>query len=726
MGDRSGKRLRSASPFSRHTLATQLSKVEDALPCDDLIATIENDGKVAPMVHSLLMKQKLPHATLKDTTGTLFTAGNPNDDMEIELRRTTIEKQWTNDAFFDTDGLAAAAMIEKVPGDPAWEYSPTSADFAVHLLNTPAEMVGQGIEVTDLPHLELVEQKRDETKLVTRPESRGVVASAFARVAQHSQTSGLATAITGAPGIGKSWTLIYVLQQALLYEDACVIFFNQKMKSAYLFIRRGDVIYAWEMTVESPASLFCRLIPALALLDPIEARNGGAKLPVARCAILYAASNNEAHFKEGSSKVQAKVERYLGPPSVDQLRVILNYVNVDVDEKEEAIKRADDVNNLLRYITDSERYVERKQAIDTALRDLEDRNMKAILNADGRSLLDDEGSFGKIVLGTLFLVGPETCVASEDDHEDNPVADRMADDGHAHGVGGEVPPCPYDGEGINYQTRVIIVATEKVYNKVLSLNRESIVSFWGLVHCDNSARMGRKLKKLFADDLKNPKGVTVKTQQCKIRSKDELESPRKLILRDRGVTSFDDLQDHNDAWDRLGVIFTSADTSAAMPDCFPVIDAAGPGRRVYQVTTGEDHTKKASGMLKLLIEAGLLTQGSGGELMEVAAGSIDFYWVVPPARFNRWTQRVAKRYTAEVPHNWDDGSLTHKKRRLEQLEHSKGEGPPMEETKKGIEAQIAELQQNNWAVFRHCFHNQVKQFVLEMPLNPTFAFAIVE
>lgn len=656
MGDRdNAKRQKSASPFSRDALVKQLSQV-DGLQYEysELVA---EKGKVAPMVHGLLMKQKLPYSTLQGTNGSWFTAGTSDDEKVIELKRTTIEKQWSNEAFFDSDGNAAATMIEKVPGEPAWEYSEASVDFALQLLNTPADMVEQGIEVTKLPHLALVEEKREETNMVTRPESRGAVASAFARIAQHSTTSGLATAITGAPGIGKSWTLIYALQQALLYMDACVIFFAQKTQSAYLFIRRDDAIYAWEMTVGEPASLFCQLYQALALLDPIEATEGGAKLPSAVCAILYSASNNEAHFKKRSGKVQEKVERYLGPPSVDQLRVILDHVGVDVENKEEAIKRANDVNNLLRYITDVDRYEKRKEDINTALVALEDRNMKAILRAEGRSLLDDEGSIGKTVPGTLFLVEPKAGAASEDDHEDNPRDDLMELD-EEDGVGGEVPPCTYDGEGIHYETRVITVATEKVYSKVLSLNRESIVSFWGVVHCDDSARMGRKLKKLFADDLKNPKGVTVKTQRCKIKSKDELERPRQLILRHQGVTSFDNLEDHKDAWNRLGVIFTRSDTSAAMPDGFPVIDAAGPGRRVYQVTTQEDHSKKASGMLKLLLAAGLLMLGPNGDLTEVAAGSIDFYWVVPPARFNAWTQKVAKRYMAEVPRDWDDGNST--------------------------------------------------------------------
>ena len=60
-------------------------------------------------------------------------------------------------------------------------------------------------------------------KLITRRLSRGVVADCFDK-----SRSGSTYAITGNPGIGKSWTLVYALQQALLYENACVLLCYQK------------------------------------------------------------------------------------------------------------------------------------------------------------------------------------------------------------------------------------------------------------------------------------------------------------------------------------------------------------------------------------------------------------------------------------------------------------------------------------------------------------------
>ena len=57
-------------------------------------------------------------------------------------------------------------------------------------------------------------------------------------------------AITGNPGIGKSWTLIYALQQTLLYENACVLLCFQKDGTAIVCIRRNNKIYAWQNTNE--------------------------------------------------------------------------------------------------------------------------------------------------------------------------------------------------------------------------------------------------------------------------------------------------------------------------------------------------------------------------------------------------------------------------------------------------------------------------------------------
>lgn len=722
MSDREGnsKKPRSTCPFSE--LAERALEGISTSSVSGALKSKLKEGCVHPLFHALLMKKRLPSGTLSEQTA-VFSAGQLQKDREIELTETEMDEYWREDTFLETNDtgtrLAAKVMIELGGINEArWDYHKGSAEFAAALLNNDAKMVGEGIEVTDLPFSPLVEQKTTETVLVTRPESRGAVASAFARVKKHKTTNGLVTAITGPPGIGKSWTLLYVLQQALLYQDAGVIFFSQKQKKAYLFIRRGTTIYSWRTNVREPGSHFCELKHFLAVLDPVEADQGGAQLPGGVCPILYAASNNAKHFRDAAGKVHADVERYLGPPNVDQLKVILNYVTPD-EGIEEAIVRTEKVNNLLRYIIDKDLYEKRAATLNQKLSSLQDENMKVILDAGGMSMIENQGSIGKTVPGTLFMVGPESIGMDIDDEKG--------------GVDSEEPA--YDGGGIDYAKRVVTVATNDVYTKVILLNRESIVSFWGVVYCDDSARMGRKIERLFAEDLKHPSGVIAKIQRCKVKSNDTLQPSEILILRGPNGQCLDTPKDAKDAWGLLGIIFTNTDTSAAMPDGFPLIDAAGPGRRVHQVTAGSDHSKSPTAMLRLLMAAGLMGFTNDRKLITIPGDPVKFYWVVPPGRYQGWTQKVAKKYKGTVPDTWDDGWLEEKRNLemqlqtvLEKEQHLKAEpeeanAAKQAEQKKMLAAlgAINVARKENWAVFCQCFHKDIHQFVLEMPLDPSFA-----
>jgi hypothetical protein len=106
------------------------------------------------------------------------------------------------------------------------------------LVNTPAVMVGHDLEVTALPS-EFPVDLLNGRNLITRSLSRGVVADCF----EHSKP-GSVHSIVGAPGIGKSWNLIYALQQALLFENVCVIFFfEKKWNLGFAFERIIEYLY---------------------------------------------------------------------------------------------------------------------------------------------------------------------------------------------------------------------------------------------------------------------------------------------------------------------------------------------------------------------------------------------------------------------------------------------------------------------------------------------------
>ena len=53
-------------------------------------------------------------------------------------------------------------------------------------------------------------------------------------------------AIVGSPGTGKSWTLVYALQQALMYDVVCVMFALPKHRKSLVCIRKSDRVFVWE------------------------------------------------------------------------------------------------------------------------------------------------------------------------------------------------------------------------------------------------------------------------------------------------------------------------------------------------------------------------------------------------------------------------------------------------------------------------------------------------
>jgi hypothetical protein len=174
-------------------------------------------------------------------------------------------------------------------------------------VNTPATMVGEDVEVTKMQ----VTFPIDETNgrnLITRRLSRGVVADCFAQSKRHSIYT-----IVGYVGIGKSWTLIYALQQALLYENACVVTCFQKDSSAILCIRRKNCIYVWyRYDKETDFSRLSDKPNVLLLLDPRDAEKGFAQYSGGCARQILATSNCVIHFAS-IEKITPNHERFLSP-----------------------------------------------------------------------------------------------------------------------------------------------------------------------------------------------------------------------------------------------------------------------------------------------------------------------------------------------------------------------------------------------------------------------------
>ena len=175
-------------------------------------------------------------------------------------------------------------------------------------MNKPSHMAGEDIEVTELMNPLFVDQLNGKN-LITRRLSRGVVADCF-ETSEKCSTY----AISGSPGIGKSRTLIYTSQQALLYKNVCVLFCFQKERTALICIRRNNKIYVWkhhgaQWLQDCDSNLFLNS-NVLVLLDPQESSEGGAKHALNLRMLIMVTSNNVKHFLS-ASKTTPKMDRIL-------------------------------------------------------------------------------------------------------------------------------------------------------------------------------------------------------------------------------------------------------------------------------------------------------------------------------------------------------------------------------------------------------------------------------
>jgi len=227
--------------------------------------------------------------------------GDVNEDLILHLKVDALNKN----KIVDKD-LKAVECIKESSGI-VWDYHPIRTAWAVNLVNANAEMRGSNVECTAVGDLSTLINDLSENKLLTRPQSRGVVATIFKRIS--SKRADTTTAITGLPGIGKSWTLLYVLQQALLYEGVFVIF-NTDGLSYNLFHRRSGKIYAWS-TDTNDRSKFLDSEETLFIYNPSPKKE--FDLPRGRRHLIYAVSNHDKNFDKVEMKKTPDMEHFIGP-----------------------------------------------------------------------------------------------------------------------------------------------------------------------------------------------------------------------------------------------------------------------------------------------------------------------------------------------------------------------------------------------------------------------------
>jgi hypothetical protein len=525
-------------------------------------------------------------------------------------------------AFFFHDRRGKLWAREKVRDDGlgahpyCWTFDSDLTDAVCNLVNASSVMVGHDVEVTEVSS-NLIKASGlkpgdlEVANLITRNLSRGIVADCFRRSKESSDY-----AIVGSPGIGKSWTLLYALQQALLYRGACVVFFQPKRGKAFVCIRKGNHVFVWDAYASSPAlsSLFTNK-DVLVLLDPLEAGKGGAAYNEGERMLIFAASNNAAHFANGIGKVTGDFRRILGPFTIAELIVCLPRMGCKDTSK--ALRRAEFVGNSPRYLFDDALYFKRLEDIEETAQKVTNNslNMERIVAWNGM----DEIRPAKTIAGTLFSVS-----AMMDNEEDPDI------------IG-------YDGEsGVDYGTLKLQVLSDHVRTRVVIRNRSSILSFWAKVGAGVRSHMGDCVEGLFWKDLAKP---TYHMKRWEMRGKrTPTDTADKLHLTGTiMMPKFATIEDLKD-------VLSTETTVCRMSKNFAVIDFAGPGRRVYQVTVSDDHSLSISGTANLLKDLGyLVMKGKNYVFPATPPPTLEFHWVVPYQSESKWKSRSQKSTTGKGP-----------------------------------------------------------------------------
>jgi hypothetical protein len=352
------------------------------------------------------------------------------------------------DAFFE-DGEARDEVRDY--GGHVWTFSGPWTKIVCQLINTEAEMIGADVEVTKVDSDFNIGNvvSASAAHLITRRLSCGVVSESLNMPTRDTR------AIVGCTGIGKSWTLLYALQQLLLYNGACVLFYADKAKIALACMRRDDKVYVWHLGTLSAFSALFSFENVWVLLDPQEATAGGTEIVTGKRRLLFAAYNDERHFASDMLKTNPKALYYLDPYTEDELRVALPVMSANKVFDERVLDWASQVGMLPRCLLNEGQFKARLRLFTNAILALTRDDVKEL--AASRGFSNSRTSRPD----TVFVIRAARDV-DEDKEEEIAIG--------------------YDGEsGIIYTKRSISVMTKYVWDEVTKGDRESMITLWGVV-----------------------------------------------------------------------------------------------------------------------------------------------------------------------------------------------------------------------------------------------------
>lgn len=636
-----------------------------------------NEGKVPPIYHTLCRDPEkrlfLPNTVVSD--GNSQSGSIEFSTMFVEagcstrnVNESTNEAIWYNDnfsyqdAFFATDGLGLL-VVSDISLKENWMFDMTMTNVITNLVNTSADMVGYDVEVTEMSSVFPFDKKKGRF-LLTRSLSRGVVADCF----ENSEADSI-YAIVGSPGIGKSWTLIYALQQALLFENVCVMFCFQKDERALVCIRKEHRIYAWTMEsakfTERCSSGIFKNGNVLVLLDPREAVEGGASYSPGNRRLIYAASNNLKHFSTAVAKDTPFAKRYLDPFTKNELEVSIPYVTFGKDCCiKTVLKRAKVVGCLLRYVIGDKVFRERKKEQDDYIDSIRNENLglQAVFNWSGMMKEKDT------VPGSIFVVSVKksnsygkTALYADSDEEDVVYLDdddiddgemendkSIMDDGFVSGQEEEnrsmddddvIEDFGYDGEHIkDYGEMDVSIISSSIYLRLTKNSRATLLTYLGKVSPGDFSEMGYVVEELFWSDLRT-KNMLMKCWKFG----DQVHDLTDIIFQPKSVlaeATFSTLLDKVFGFDKQ--------TVCRLVDSHKLIEFAASPFDVIQVTVSPPENRKlmVSNLKSLFLAIGFLEYDENGCIAitrHQIREKLKFYWAVPFTLKKFWINKDMKK-----------------------------------------------------------------------------------
>ena len=538
------------------------------------------------------------------------------------------------------EALASGEMFTIEDHQLEWKDCPPMAKAASVLVEAQPEELDAGVQWTGGAMLPFDDDQVSNRGLATRECTRAIAEEVLKDV-RHSERRTI-TVITGSPGIGKTRTLVHVAKRVLEGGGkradgqpdgevwATVLIFNLKSKIAYLIARRGGRYHAWsaKCPAEADSLLFSRS-DVHVLVDPEEAKKGGAKFahPLGAHLVL-AASANEKHF-EGISKtelVAGQRERFMFyAPSwtLAELQALRPKLTCSVALAEVVAQRFATVGGAPRYVFNDKQFVERVGKIRDAVGQLSERVVAQALkhgNISGDGLATIPGCFFTFAAAESHYDTPAVCMLSS--FARLVVANHYRAEiiGLAH-FGARTELAAEEGFRLEELARsdLVLGGTFTVLELAGKKNDRERVTFEACAVNDvvNAEHLGleksmAELAKLFAD-----------------------EDEERVVPRGRRVL---------------------------LPcKTFPAIDFADSERRVFQVTTNVKHDFKADLVAVVLEAAGILKRTvtekmqENGEQQDATyeknndARPIAWYWSTPDKYAVKWTKpRAITRGNATV------------------------------------------------------------------------------